>query len=414
MRRASGVACTALTLFFCAHIVVQANEVRAGVAREMLVLPRHVPLAGYSRRKGKPSSGVHDPVGVRALVVSDGATTAALVSSDLLIVDERLFEAVRSRLMAQGLPQNTVLILAATHTHSGPGAFGTKFLEKISMGHFDPRVFEAIVNATTQAVLHAQATQRPTRVVYQRTMTEGLVVNRMDRTGFADAELITSAFYPEQSNVPFAIVVNFSAHPTSLGSWNTELSADYPGVVMKEVERLVPGSLCFFFAGSVGDQAPVKSGTGFEQAEHLGVPLAQHVAAMLQDAAPKRPEGLRAHQAFLRLPSATVRLGSRLTLPRWMGTRLVDDDATLSTVAIGTTVFIGVPCDLSASLGAQLKEASRARGLNPVIVGFASDYIGYCMPEAVYRTQQYESLMAFNGPKTGELIVERLIQMIHD
>ncbi len=75
---------------------------------------------------------------------------------------------------------------------------------------------------------------------------------------------------------------------------------------------------------------------------------------------------------------------------------------------------LGAPCDLSSTLGQQLKEAARARGLFPIVVGFADDYIGYCVPESVYRTAQYEALMAFNGPNTGGLIVKRLIQMLDE
>ena len=47
-----------------------------------------------------------------------------------------------------------------------------------------------------------------------------------------------------------------------------------------------------------------------------------------------------------------------------------------------------------------------------MIIGFTSDYIGYCMPAALYETRAYESLMTFNGPATGELILERLKQMV--
>ncbi|MDP3703083.1 MAG: hypothetical protein Q8R78_01665, partial [Candidatus Omnitrophota bacterium] len=86
-----------------------ASEVQAGAARETFSLPLHVPLAGYSRRKGQPSQGLHDPVGVRALVIEEGKTTAVLVSCDLLIVDERLFDAVHARLVAAGFPSDMLL-----------------------------------------------------------------------------------------------------------------------------------------------------------------------------------------------------------------------------------------------------------------------------------------------------------------
>ncbi|MBI1991893.1 MAG: neutral/alkaline non-lysosomal ceramidase N-terminal domain-containing protein, partial [Candidatus Omnitrophica bacterium] len=225
----------ALSVF--AHAAVAADEVQAGVAKEEFVLPRGVPLAGYSRRGGAPSRGLHDPVGVRALVLQDERTRVALVSCDLLIIDEHLFDAVRSRLIEQGLPRDLVLLLAATHTHSGPGAYGKRFLEKISMGHFDPQVFEAVIRAISDAVIRAYAGCSPTRIASMTASTEGLVKNRMDPHGITDAELRMTAFYRPAGDRPYAVLVNFAAHPTALGTWNRYLSADYPGVVVEAVER---------------------------------------------------------------------------------------------------------------------------------------------------------------------------------
>ncbi|MDP3723723.1 MAG: neutral/alkaline non-lysosomal ceramidase N-terminal domain-containing protein [Candidatus Omnitrophota bacterium] len=389
-----------------------AEEVQAGVARQTFALPRGVPLAGYSHRGGAPSQGQHDPVGVRALVVSKGATVAALVSCELLIVDERLFEAVRRRLIAQGFPADGVLLLAATHTHSGPGAFGAKFVEKVSMGHFDPAVFDALAQALAQAVWDAYTRRSPARIASRRAPTEGLVVNRMDASAVADEELVVCALYRPDAVAPFAVLVSFAAHPTTLGAWNLHVSGDYPGVVMREVERRLPGATCFFFAGAVGDQAPVKAGIGFERSEWVGAALTRDVIALLEPLSPEPPRTLQALQERLILPPARVRLGSWVTLPRWMGRALVDDDATLSLLVIGRVAFLGVPCDLSAALGQQLKTAAVAQRLDPLIVGFASDYIGYCLSESQYAASTYEASMAFNGPKAGELIVEHLTHML--
>jgi len=389
-----------------------AAEVRAGVARTRFILPEKIPLAGYSRRRGAPSQGVHDPVGVRALILQEGETTAALVSCDLLIVDERLVEAVRRRLNAHGLPEGLVLVLAATHTHSGPGAYGTTFFEKLSMGHFDPTVFDALAEQIARTVVQAHETLAPVQQVVRSTMTSGLVKNRVDPSGPVDGEVTVCALYRSGEREPFAVVVGFAAHPTTLGAWNRQLSADYPGVLARDVEGRFPTATCLFFAGAVGDQAPVKQGSGFEAAERLGHALASHVIALLENAGGlERPDALQALQETVPLPTARVRLG-RLTLPRWLGRRLVDDDATLSAVAVGQAVFLGVPCDLSAALGETLKRAARAHRLQPMILGFAEDYIGYCLPEALYRTRTYEASMAFNGPTTGELIVNRMTQMI--
>jgi len=223
---------------------------------------------------------------------------------------------------------------------------------------------------------------------------------------------VVSAFYRAQATAPFAVLVNFAAHPTTLGAWNMELSADYPGVIMREVERRLPGARCLFFAGAVGDQAPMKAGDGFEGAEREGQPLAEQVLAMLKEAQPEPLGTVIALQERLILPPAQVRLGPHATLPRWIGQRLVDDDATLSLLRVGRTVYVGTPCDLTADLGESLKRAARARGLRPMVISFASDYIGYCVSEPLYRSGRYEALMAFNGSRTGPLIVEELSRML--
>ncbi|MBI2104007.1 MAG: neutral/alkaline non-lysosomal ceramidase N-terminal domain-containing protein [Candidatus Omnitrophica bacterium] len=388
-----------------------ADEVLAGAAYEPFSLPAGVPLAGYSRRKGKPSTGVHDPVGVRALVFRDGDTTAVLVSCDLLIVDERLFDAVHRGLLDAGLPQDLVLMLAATHTHSGPGGYGQRFFEKLSMGHFDPQVFTMLVQTVVRAVGRAKTALAPVELAYGTAQTDGLVQNRVEANGPVDPELAVVACYRPGQREPFAVLLSFAAHPTTLGAWNRQLSADYPGVAVRELEERLPGATALFFAGAVADQGPVKSGDGFERAERIGLALARHAADLLGASRPTPPGGLGAAQVRAPLPPAEVRLG-RLTLPRGIGQRLVDDDATLSVVTAGEVAFLGAPCDLSAELGMRLKRAAQDRGLRPLLIGFASDYIGYCVPEALYRAKQYESSMAFNGPRAGELLVNHLKDML--
>ena len=112
------------------------------------------------------------------------------------------------------------------------------------------------------------------------------------------------------------------------------------------------------------------------------------------------------------LAPAKVRLGPHVTLPRWMGRRLVDDEATLTVLLLGNQAIVGVPCDLEADLGQELKTAARARELQPMVIGFADDYIGYCVSESRYQKAEYESLMAFNGSKTGSMLVEEAITLM--
>lgn len=402
----------------CVGLMVAAHpaaaDVTAGVASQAFTVRAGVPLAGYSRRDGAPSRGQHDPVGVRALVLEDAEGAVAIVSCDLLIIDERLASAVSARVAQRSPEPPPTLFLAATHTHSGPGAYGRTFLEKLSMGHYEPAVFEALVEQIADTILRARASRQPIRLAVGREPTDGLVVNRIDPHGPTDSELIVCALYPVQGSQPLAVLVNFSAHPTTLGAWNRQLSADYPGVVARALETRWPSALCFFVAGAVGDQAPVTQGDAFERAEWLGGQLAQRAIALLEQAEPRAPRRLLVRQETLPLPPAAVRLGRWLTLPRWWGAQLVDDDATLSLIVFGDVALHGVPCDLAASLGQQLKAAARSRGMEPLVVGFVNDYIGYCIPESLYHTNAYEASLAFNGPRTGTLVVQRSIDMLNE
>jgi hypothetical protein len=279
------------------------------------------------------------------------------------------------------------------------------------MGHFDPEVFQAIVEQVAQTIQRAQSHLRPIRIAYRQGLTNGLVVNRVDPHGVVDPELIVCAFYGLTEDDPFAILVNFAAHPTTLGAWNMALSADYPGALVRALEKRWPSATGVFFSGSVGDQAPIKHGEDDAPAHYLGQQLAAHAMALLEGVQPVVPAGVHALHEKLPLPPARLRLG-RFRLPRWVSQRFVDDDATLSLAVIGEVAFQGVPCDVTAGLGQQLKEAARASALKPIVVGFVNDYIGYCIPEALYGTDAYEARLAFHGPQAGTLVVEGLIELL--
>ncbi len=353
-------------------------------------------------------------MGVRALLLSDGAQRVALVSTDLLVIDERLADAVRQRLAASGLGE-VVALLSATHTHSGPGAYGAAFLEKVSLGHYNPQVFQILADTIAGTIQRAADSLQPVQLRAGAARTESLVVNRMREGGAVDDLVRIAAVMPGETTPggsPLAVAIWFSAHPTTLGAWNQELSADYPGVAVRAIEAVHRGTTGVFLAGAVGDQAPVKRGDGFVPAETLGQAVARAALDALAQSAPRRVDRLRTARRRLALPDPQVRLGRRLRLPAWWGRRLVDDDATLTVVVAGDLALFGVPCDMTMSLAGRLRAAADARGLQGYVTGFADDYIGYCLSEAEYATESYESRMAFHGPQAGDLIVEHLVQMV--
>jgi hypothetical protein len=111
----------------------------AGAARVAVDLPAGVPLGGYgsvARRAlipdllgrhphafwFRPAEGARDDLAVRALVLQSGSTRVAWVAVDLLAIDASLTADVGRRLQSDGVAPAT-LVLSASHTHSGPGAY---------------------------------------------------------------------------------------------------------------------------------------------------------------------------------------------------------------------------------------------------------------------------------------------------
>jgi len=133
----------------------------------------------------------------------------------------------------------------------------------------------------------------------------------------------------------------------------------------------------------------------------MGVDLAARVQAArlaLPESAWSDRAAVAAWRLPIALPDPQIKLSPHRRLPRLVGNLLFDRRTTLALAVIGDGVLIGVPCDLSATIGATWKTEATRLGRRAVIVGFADDYVGYVIPSEYYETSHYEARMSFNGP----------------
>jgi neutral ceramidase len=90
-------------------------KLEAGVASVEITPSSFGPMYGYAHRKCGPANGTHDPLFAKVLVLAAGDSRLAIVTLDLgSIASQNLQREVSSKL---GIP---VLLLSASHTHSGP------------------------------------------------------------------------------------------------------------------------------------------------------------------------------------------------------------------------------------------------------------------------------------------------------
>jgi len=92
------------------------------------ITPRKLPVIVSGSFLERTAGKVRDPLHARCLVLDDGATRAAIVVVDSLLMPRALLDAAKARASkATGIPPERMMI-SATHTHSAPsvmGALGT-------------------------------------------------------------------------------------------------------------------------------------------------------------------------------------------------------------------------------------------------------------------------------------------------
>jgi neutral ceramidase len=373
----------------------------AGSARADITPPVGLPLGGH---RGRKSTGIHAPVFARALVLSNGETTVALVSAELIAVTPELSREVAARLPRELplAPEN--LLVTATHTHSGPGAMGTRLWQRLAAGAFDPASFERTAEGMAQAVAAAHSRLQPSRLLYRRFEAPDLVSNRVDPEGVEDPEVQVLTF-ESTDGAQVSHLVNFSAHPTVLGSRNRLVSGDFPGFLSRALEEK-EGTTALYTSGALADQKPwpPEAATPIERAEKMGKLLALRIGNASPSAEPVGALTLWARRISIPLPPPQPRVGEKRRLPSWVGRLFFDDEADLQILGLGRILLVGVPAELGCEVGLDWKKEARARGKEAVVVGFSNGYIGYAMPSSYYGKPLYEARMSLYGPYAADYL----------
>lgn len=380
----------------------------AGAAKLPLPLSPGLPMAGYGKRVGT-AKGMHDLLFARALALEQGEERVIVISADLLAVTDEMREAVLRKIGAKTPFPGRGLMVAATHTHSGPGALSSGFLEQFAAGPFDRPYFEKMTDTLAAAALLAADALKPAWIRHGIAAAPELIRNRMNSSGPVDPEVRFVEMVGEEEVI--AYLVNFSAHATVLKPDNLHFSGDYPGFFEAALEE--QGGVALFTAGSVADQTPhpPEGSDRFHQAEAMGRELARRVRESRRTVS-EAVFPLSAQTLSVHLPPAQVKMKSGKRLASFLSFPFFDAETIVQTIRIGPVLLIGIPGDLSVLLGEKMKEQARARGMEALIVGFANDYIGYLLPRALYETPAYEARMSFHGPQMGEYLLEVVARLI--
>jgi hypothetical protein len=193
-------------------------------------------MSGFVARSS-PSTGVHDPITVRALCVDD----TALLTVDVVGLHEDFCAAVAA---ASPLPSVRV---HATHTHGGPASVPGR------LGSAADEVWlESLQRACVGAIEEALRNRRPARLLAGYAAEVAVAQNRRRADGPVDRSLPVARLVGLDGQA-IAVLASYACHPVVLGADNTLLTADYPGVVRRVIEQRVPEAVALFLTGCAGD-----------------------------------------------------------------------------------------------------------------------------------------------------------------
>ena len=180
----------------------------------------------------------------RAVVLKHGQEKIALVSVDVVGLFHGQVEKLRAK-----LPGFTYVLVSSTHNHEGPDTLGLWGSSPFSSG-IDPDYLKLLEEKLIAAVRRADQSARPVTARIGTVRRRSCCTTTASRTS-STTSWWRSQFLDVESKQPAGVVVQWNCHPETLDSKNTQLSADFVGYTVQELQarRKCP---VVYLTGTVG------------------------------------------------------------------------------------------------------------------------------------------------------------------
>lgn len=369
-------------IFLFQNDSVSAGELRAGTAIVDITAPVGYPMGGYGARKDV-STGIHDPLYARVLLLKTKNISLALVTCDLVFFfSPRIAQEAKSRWGVD------YVILSTSHTHSGP-------FPKLQSERDIARIFEdPWYRSTEDKIIAAIGESRKNIFTANVAAGKGSILLGHNRRLIGkdgkvtmlwrnEDHLPTSPVDPtagviridDETGIPRAILVNYACHAVVMGPDNLQFSADYPGYMTHYVQnKFGDDCLCYFLQGAAGDINPYHdkeplTKKGFKAAEETGTALGEEVVRVA-----KQIKTEPNSDASIKVKIDTLTFAYRYDASKTMQLGIV-------TVVINNTLaFVGIPGEPFVEF--QINLAAQSLLSNTFLLGCTS--VGVGTPFAAY------------------------------
>jgi neutral ceramidase len=294
---------------------------KAGTARAAITPKDSSWMSGYAART-KPSQGAVHDLWAKALALEDSnGRRGVLITLDVCGIGGDVSNRVRDAIRARNRLERDQIVLACSHTHSGP-VVGRNLL---SMYKLDARQKELIVVYTqflekTLVELAGQAIERLANArlgwgigrcdfaVNRRANKEADVPalrGRLELLGPVDHD-VPVLRVDRADGTLLAAIIGYACHCTVLDGY--QFCGDYAGFAQVELEARHSGAQAMFVAGCGGDQNPIPR-RSLDLAARYGKELAESCDRVL--AGPLRRVETALQSTYEEVPLAFAPLPSK-------------------------------------------------------------------------------------------------------
>lgn len=278
---------------------------KAGVSCRDITPPTRTTLADHIRY----STGVHDPLFAKALVLDDGENPVAIVSADLCGGEPDFHSKAGDCVREQTGIEHTLINF--THTHSAPGAASVpgdddEPHEREWIERLNATIPEIVVEAYANCLpVSLHAGRAPVQVGFNRRLADenGVVVMAVNEAGSV-VPWVNVLEVRREDGSPLVILFEHAAHPVIVHGSSSLTGADYPGFAVQRIKEELGNDVTPIFAQGCGANIngfPLKG--GWDKAEKAGRKLGDAVLKALETTTEIKADKLVARSTEITLPT---------------------------------------------------------------------------------------------------------------
>ena len=439
---------------------------KAGFARVNINPMMGIPIRGYF--KVRLADGILDDIEANALALQSNENITLLISVDNCGIEQQLLSYYRKKVSdATEVPMENIVI-SSTHTHQGPEAtinsqneLVREYTEFLGKRITDAAVF-AIADLKEAKMGYGKGIAPNVAFIRRYVMKDGSIktnpgVNNPDivkPVGIIDDSVNVIRFDREGADT--IVFVNFANHPDVVGG--NKISADWPGLLRKNVEKILDNTKCIFFNGAQGDVNHVnvhpKDGDmngmfidfddvarGYSHAEYIARVVTGGVLQAYDKVKYVEVDSIVSKQKTINVPSNkptpdelpeahrindlhVAGRDNELPYEGMMLTTIVAEaarmvrlenapdafDMILSAVKIGPVAFIGIPGEPFSEIGKQIKATEGFEMIIPSCNSNGKE--GYFPMQDSYDEGGYEARSSNFKAGVGEYIIKEAKKLI--